>query len=149
MISLKTNKIMENNLDKTNFEITKKLEQIEREKYTKRYNNLNYVDFSNPNADKISSASTTTIKQETTLEQAAERILANNINGLRDALKDDDLFFFYKGVIQCYGEAMAKWQQEQMYSEEDMKKAFHVGRLYLGREGDTNFEQFIEEFKNK
>jgi hypothetical protein len=51
------------------------------------------------------------MKQET-LQEVAERILANNIDGLRDALKDDDLFFFYKGVIQCYGEAMAKWQKE-------------------------------------
>jgi hypothetical protein len=40
----------------------------------------------------------------------------------------------------------AKWQQEQdknKYSEEDMKKAYHCGRLYQGREGDTTFEQFI------
>ena len=59
------------------------------------------------------------MKQET-LEEVAERILANNIDGLRDALKDDDLFFFYKGVIQCYGEAMAKWQKQNSYSEEDM-----------------------------
>ena len=51
-------------------------------------------------------------KQET-LKEVAERILANNIDGLRDALNDDDLFFFYKGVVQCYGEDMAKWQQEQ------------------------------------
>jgi hypothetical protein len=51
------------------------------------------------------------------LEEVAERILANNIDGLRDALKDDDLFFFYKGVIQCYGEAMAKWQQEKTIEE--------------------------------
>jgi hypothetical protein len=50
-------------------------------------------------------------KQET-LQEVAERILANNIDGLRDALKDDDLFFFYKGVVQCYGEAMAEWQKE-------------------------------------
>jgi hypothetical protein len=56
---------MKNNLDKTNLEITQKLEQQEREKYTKRYNNLNYVDFSNPNADKLSSASTTSMKKET------------------------------------------------------------------------------------
>jgi hypothetical protein len=31
-----------------------------------------------------------------------------------------------------------------MYSEEDMKKAYHCGRLYLGREGDTTFEEFIK-----
>jgi hypothetical protein len=60
-------------------------------------------------------------KQET-VEQAAERILANNIDGLKDLLQDDDLFFFYKVVIQCYGEAMAKWQMERMYSEEDMQE---------------------------
>jgi hypothetical protein len=62
-----------------------------------------------------------TSKQET-LEEAAERILANNIDGLRDALKDDDLFFFYKGVVQCYGEAMAKCQQEQIGKSEFLQK---------------------------
>jgi hypothetical protein len=61
------------------------------------------------------------MKQET-LKEAAERILANNIEGLRNALKDDDLFFFYKGVIQCYGEAMANWQQEQDNKELAMWK---------------------------
>ena len=54
-----------------------------------------------------------------TLEEASERILANNIDGLKDALKDDDLFYFYKGVIQSYGQAMAKWQQEQMEKLKD------------------------------
>ena len=53
------------------------------------------------------------MKQET-LQEVAKRILANNIDGLRDALKDDDLFFFYKGVVQCYGEAMAEWQKEKI-----------------------------------
>jgi hypothetical protein len=45
-----------------------------------------------------------------------------------------------------------KWQQEQdknKYSEEDMVKAFHVGKLNQGREGDTSFEKFIEQFKKK
>jgi hypothetical protein len=55
------------------------------------------------------------MKQET-IEEAADRLLANNIDGLRDALQDDDLFFFYKGVIQCYGEAMAKYQADRMFS---------------------------------
>jgi hypothetical protein len=87
------------------------------------------------------------IKQET-LEEVAERILANNIDGLRDALNDDDLFFFYKGVIQCYGEAMAKWQQEQMYSEEDMDKAFDAGLNYM-KDGNLNKNEWFEQFKNK
>jgi len=30
-----------------------------------------------------------------------------------------------------------------------MKKAFHVGKLNQGRDGDTSFEKFIEQFKNK
>jgi hypothetical protein len=50
-------------------------------------------------------------KQET-LREVAERIFANNIDGLRDALIDDDLFFFYKGVILNFGEEMVKWQQQ-------------------------------------
>jgi len=83
-----------------------------------------------------------------TLEEVTERILANNIDGLRDALKDDDLFFFYKGVIKCYGEAMAEWQQEQMYSEEDMKKAFNSSSLTNMLDVYDSFEEFIEQFKN-
>jgi hypothetical protein len=58
-------------------------------------------------------------KQET-LEEVAEKVLANNIDGLRDALQDDDLFLFYKGVIQCYGETMANYQAKRMYSAEEV-----------------------------
>jgi hypothetical protein len=36
-----------------------------------------------------------------------------------------------------------KEQNKKLYSEEDMYKAYHCGRLYQGREGDTTFEQFI------
>jgi hypothetical protein len=92
---------------------------------------------------------------KTELEEAAEIILANNIDGLRDALKDDDLFYFYKGVIQCYGEAMANWQQEQdknKYSEEDMKKyadycikLINENRYYY----PLRPEEWFEQFKNK
>jgi hypothetical protein len=67
------------------------------------------------------------MKKET-LEEAAERY------GQR-------LFF--------NNEVDAKWQAERMYSEEDLREAFHVGRLYQGREGDTNFEKWFEQFKNK
>lgn len=71
------------------------------------------------------------MKQET-LEEVAERILANNIDGLKDALQDDDLFYFYKGVIQSYGEVMAKCQAKRMYSEEEVielltKRCKHFG----------------------
>lgn len=106
-------------------------------------------------------------KQET-LEEVAERILANNIDGLRDALQDDDLFFFYKGVVQCYGEAMAKWQQEQnktKYSEEEViefanwkdincfqvmgsNHLFYIRDCKTYNEGYTN-KELLETFKKQ
>ena len=101
------------------------------------------------------------MKQET-LEEVAERILANNVDGLRDALKDDDLFFFYKGVVQCYGEAMAKWQQEQdkkLYSEEEVlpllemlqkcKEYFLLKTDLKSEERADAIVQVLENFKNK
>ena len=84
----------------------------------------------------------------------AERILANNIDGLRDALQDDDLFFFYKDVIQHYGEAMAKWQAKRMFSEEDMKKMYDIscGIISLSyvddqTENNKRFNYFLNEIK--
>jgi|LakMenE01Jun11ns_1017448.scaffolds.fasta_scaffold7641841_2 hypothetical protein len=41
----------------------------------------------------------------------------------------------------------ANWQAERMYSEEDLRKSFHVGRLYQGRESDTTFEGWFEQLK--
>jgi hypothetical protein len=61
------------------------------------------------------------MKQET-IEEAAKSILANNFDGLRDVIKDDDLFYFYKGVIECYGEAMAEWKQEKICSSEVIQR---------------------------
>ena len=65
-------------------------------------------------------------KQET-IEEVAERILANNIDGLKDLLNDDDLFYFYKGVIINYGVAVAEHQSEKTFSEEDMRNSFCNG----------------------
>jgi hypothetical protein len=46
--------------------------------------------------------------------------------------------------------AGGKYMTERMYSEEDLRKSFHVGRLYQGRESDTTFEGWFEEqFKKK
>jgi len=71
-----------------------------------------YVDFSNPNADKITSNTTSTIsvKQET-LEEAAEYFAHNNFN-MHDTNN-------YKALKVGFEEG-AKWKQERMYSEEDM-----------------------------
>jgi hypothetical protein len=83
------------------------------------------------------------MKQET-LEEVAERILANNIDGLRDALKDDDLFFFYKGVIQCYGQAMAK---------QDKQDEFAIGFAYWcewrNDRAFKTYEELLEIYKKE
>jgi hypothetical protein len=84
------------------------------------------------------------------LEKVAEKVLANNIDGLRDALQDDDLFLFYKGVIQCYGEAMANYQAKRMYSEEDMRKCWDASKRFerpISEGYAPNFNEFIEQFK--
>jgi hypothetical protein len=42
----------------------------------------------------------------------------------------------------------AKWQQERMYSEEDMKLSFETGRNFQ-LTGEDNFNELIEQFKKK
>jgi hypothetical protein len=42
----------------------------------------------------------------------------------------------------------AKWQQERMYSEEDMKLSFETGRNFQ-LTGENNFNELIEQFKKK
>jgi hypothetical protein len=79
------------------------------------------------------------MKQET-LEEAAENYKINIIKSGRSHRVE------YTKQIKLDFIQGTKWQQEQdknKYSEEDMKKAYHCGRLYQGREGDTTFEQFI------
>jgi hypothetical protein len=89
--------------------------------------------------------------EQETLEEAAERILANNIDGLRDALQDDDLFFFYKGVIKCYGEAMVEWQAERMYSELSVRLLCH--NILMKIEPNYNYNELEKildkQFKKK
>ena len=48
----------------------------------------------------------------------------------------------------------AKWQQERMYSEEDMRKAYDQGiddsfDIGFSNKDDANFNEFIEQFKRK
>ena len=84
--------------------------------------------------------------EKETLEEAAEnygwRIKTNSFsdrvkaNELAESAKQD----FIAGTT---------WQAERMYSEEDLRKSFHVGRLYQGRESDTTFEGWFEQFKKK
>ena len=48
----------------------------------------------------------------------------------------------------------AKWQQERMYSEEDMRKAYDQGiddsfDIGFSNKDDTNFNKYFEQFKKK
>jgi hypothetical protein len=73
------------------------------------------------------------MKKET-LEEAAENYNLNTINAFGD----------YESFI-----AGAKWQQEKMYSEEDMRKVFKSSSLTNMLDVYESFEEFIEQFKNK
>jgi len=72
-------------------------------------------------------------KQET-LEEAAEKTYKKLYKG-EPLTQDVPINAFIKG---------AKWQQERMYSEEDIKIAFNANIKEW-----ISFEEFIEQFKNK
>ena len=93
------------------------------------------VDFSNPNADKITSNTTISIKQET-LEEAAENYVRNESD---TTLKLISKYSFKDG---------AKWQAERMYSEEDLLGAFEAGMMFIG-EDKGSFKEWFEQFKKK
>jgi hypothetical protein len=79
--------------------------------------------------------------QKETLEETAKRIYGS------DASKDVEYYAFILG---------AKWMQDRMYSEEEMREAFIAGGNSLieedddyGTEYDAYMEQWFEQFKNK
>ena len=80
-----------------------------------------------------------------TLEEAAESI--SKINSVYETAQDD----FYQGFI-----AGAKWQQERMYSEEDMREMYNLscGKIDLKflhdqNENNNRFKKILEQFKKK
>lgn len=91
------------------------------------------------------------IRKQETLEEAAKRILGNNIDGLRDAFNDDDLFYFYREVIENYGEEMAKWQKKRSYSEEEVNEIIaEAWNSCEDNEGETFTEarkRILKQFK--
>jgi len=83
-------------------------------------------------------------KQET-LEEASQKFAYNyfEMNEINH----------YKALKQGFV-AGAKWQQERMYSEEDLREAFKQSRQALIFEKDMppvyeNFEEWFEQFKKK
>jgi hypothetical protein len=71
------------------------------------------------------------MKNKETLEEASKRAVKSGL------FKDETLFI-----------AGAKWQQQNSYSEEDMKIAFETGRNFQ-LTGENNFNELIEQFKKK
>lgn len=82
------------------------------------------------------------LRKQETLQEFAKKTLANNVDGLREVLKDDDLFFFYKGVILRYGEAMAdEWQGEEHLTKEQIEEValqLYPNQSYWIGSGDTS-----------
>ena len=76
------------------------------------------------------------MKQET-LEEAAEKYVKSD-------LKKTPLYWLFHDTFKDG----AKWQQERMYSEEDMLSAFEAGMMFIG-EDKGSFKDFVEQFKKK
>jgi hypothetical protein len=90
------------------------------------------VDFSNPNADKISSASTTSFKQET----------------LEEFIKSQPYYGYCTTDYKEGIEVGAKWQAERMYSEDDLRNAYRWGTT-VNHGTKEHFKEWFEQFKKK
>jgi len=129
-----------------------------------------YVDFSNPNADKITSASTTTIKAEPTmiddwlneygdpeiykkvekqleLEEAAERYSL-------ELLEAKTIQHHEKTWIKSMFIHIAKWQQKRMYSEEEVQVKLYECLGHFAQKHNiiiegSEIDQWFEQFKKK
>jgi len=103
--------------------------------------NSQYVDFSNPNADKISSASTTSMKQET-LEKGVDKYFKLSHSRLKNEQQKE-----YERELFIAG---AKWQAERMYSEEEIKNMLiDMSRYFSTKELRDNFESEYSEWIRK
>ena len=77
-------------------------------------------------------------------EEPKQETLEEYSNGLyKQSLKDDVDLTFSDGV-----KLGAKWQQEKMYSEEDLLSAFEAGMMFIG-EDKGSFREWLKQFKNK
>jgi LPS sulfotransferase NodH len=76
------------------------------------------------------------MKTKETLEEAAERI--SKTNSVYETAQDD----FYHGFVDG-----AKWQQERMYSEEDITNALHSVELKNNKDYSKIYNS-MKEFLN-
>jgi hypothetical protein len=70
-------------------------------------------------------------KQETTLEEAAER----NFKDKTEKIPVPTSLWMNSKDLQVYNFVEARWQQERMYSEEDLREAFNSAREFNSLDG--------------
>ena len=78
------------------------------------------------------------MKNKETLEEAIERLYGT----FEDCKGDEIKIAIRVGRVDAFYDAV-KWQQERMYSEEDMKKAFEWGIAHI------TFEEWFNQYKKK
>lgn len=81
-----------------------------------------------------------------TLEEIAEEFLIRQ--GCQRMDCDGENCNFFEDVQPKDLIEFAKWQQERMYSEEDLLNAFEAGMMFIG-EDKGSFREWFEQFKNK
>lgn len=93
-------------------------------------------------------------KQET-LEEALEEVARKHAN-LKEGFDIEEELYYNPSGMNAYKSFIegAKWQQERMYSEEDMREAFKQSRQAKIFEKDmppvhNEFEDWFEQFKKK
>lgn len=59
----------------------------------------------------------------------AEELLANNIDGLKEFINDDDIFYFYKSVICEFAKSFAELHVEAL-RKEILKEIALIGNCY-------------------
>jgi len=75
--------------------------------------------------------------KQTAVEWFYDKVIQKQYKDIEDSLED------------LFEQAKELEKQQQGYSEGDMLKSFHCGKLYQGREGHIYFEQLINKLKNK
>ena len=72
----------------------------------------------------------------------AEELLANNIDGLRDIIDDEDLFIFYKGVVCEFAKELTKIHVE-LALEEASEKADMLGQTQHNNNAKDIYTSFV------
>ena len=109
----------------------------------RKYNSPKLQELEQINQDNpITRGSTALVYKQETLEEAALRLFPKFIS---DPYNPSEDLNKYERDIWIEG---AKWQQERMYSEEDLLSAFEAGMMFIG-EDKGSFKEWFEQFKKK